>query len=329
MKRSILAESDGADHEQSEMAKRPRIAVVGSANVDLTTFSDRFPKPGETIFGEKFDLGFGGKGANQAVAARLCGSDVFMVARVGDDLFGPATIANFEKLGIDPTHVRIVRGVSSGVAPIFVESSGQNRIIVVKGANDSLKPADVDAAAEMLKSADCIVLQFEIPLQTVYYTIHFARKNGIRCILNPAPAQPIDMQSIADLDYFVPNESEAETITGLPVRNVDDAKRCAEKLLAGGIRRVLITLGANGSLLAGKDGMQHVPAYFMKSVDSTGAGDAFIGSFATFLGEGFAEREAVMRANLYAGLSTTGVGTQKSFYDRARFEAEWAAITKA
>jgi ribokinase len=173
------------------------------------------------------------------------------------------------------------------------------------------------------------VLQFEIPLQTVYYTIHFARKNGIRCILNPAPAQPIDMQSIAELDYFVPNESEAETITGLPVRNVDDAKRCAEKLLAGGIRRVLITLGANGSLLAGKDSMQHVPAYFMKSVDSTGAGDAFIGSFATFLGEGFAEREAVMRANLYAGLSTTGVGTQKSFYDRARFEAEWAAITKA
>src|ERR1017187_8736966 len=187
MKRSILAESDGADHEQSEMAKRPRIAVVGSANVDLTTFSDRFPKPGETIFGEKFDLGFGGKGANQAVAARLCGSDAFMVARVGDDLFGPATIANFEKLGIDPTHVRIVRGVSSGVAPIFVESSGQNRIIVVKGANDTLKPADVKAAAEMLKSADCIVLQFEIPLQTVYYTIHFARKNGIRCILNPAP----------------------------------------------------------------------------------------------------------------------------------------------
>jgi ribokinase len=200
---------------------------------------------------------------------------------------------------------------------------------VVKGANDLLKPADVDAAAEMLKSADCIVLQFEIPLQTVYYTIHFARKNGIRCILNPAPAQPIDMQSIADLDYFVPNESEAESITGLPVRNVDDAKRCAEKLLTGGIRRVLITLGANGSLLAGTEGMQHVPAYFMKSVDSTGAGDAFIGSFATFLGEGFAEREAVMRANLYAGLSTTGVGTQKSFYDRSRFEAEWAAITGA
>jgi ribokinase len=211
------------------------------------------------------------------------------------------------------------------VAPIFVDSSGQNRIIVVKGANDALKPADVDAASDTLKSADCIVLQFEIPLETVYYTIRFARKNGIRCILNPAPAQPIDLKAVAELDYFVPNESEAETISGLPVRNVDDAKRCAASLLAGGIRRVLITLGANGSLLAGKEGIEHVPAFSMKSVDSTGAGDAFIGSFATFLGEGMPELEAARRANLYAGLSTMGVGTQKSFYDRTRFEKEWAA----
>jgi ribokinase len=310
------------------MAKPPRIAVVGSANVDLTTFCDQFPKQGETIFGRKFNLGFGGKGANQAVAARLCGADVFMVARVGDDLFGPSSIKNFEKLGIDATHVRQVNGVSSGVAPIFVDSSGQNRIIVVKGANDTLKPADVDAAAETLKSADCIVLQFEIPLETVYYTIKFARNNGIRCILNPAPAQPIDLTAVAELDYFVPNESEAETISGAPVRNLDDAKRCASKLLANGIRRVIITLGANGSLLAGSEGMQHVPAFSVKSVDSTGAGDAFIGSFATFLGEGLEEQEAVRRANLYAGLSTTGEGTQKSFFDRARFDAEWTGRTR-
>src|SRR5271165_204923 len=179
------------------MTRRPRIAVVGSANIDLTTFADRFPKPGETIFGQRFDLGFGGKGANQAVAARLCGADVFMVARVGSDLFGPATIENFRKQGIDPTHVKVVEGMSSGVAPIFVEPSGQNRILVVKGANDALKPADVDAAAAMLQSVDCIVLQFEIPLETVYYTIKFARRNGIRCILNPAPAQVIDIAAVA------------------------------------------------------------------------------------------------------------------------------------
>jgi ribokinase len=307
------------------MSKRPRIAVVGSANVDMTTFADQFPRPGETIFGRNFDLGFGGKGANQAVAARLCGAEVFMVARVGDDLFGPATIANFEKLSIDAAHVRQVHGVSSGVAPIFVESSGQNRIIVVKGANDTLKPADVDEAATMLKSVDCIVLQFEIPLETVYYTIQFARKNGIRCILNPAPGQAIDLSALADLDYFVPNESEAETISGMPVRNLADAKQCAGQLVSKGIRRVILTLGANGSLLAGRDGIEHLPAFTVKCIDSTGAGDAFIGSFATFLGEGVPEREAAQRANLYAGLSTTAVGTQKSFHTRENFDREWQA----
>src|SRR2546430_14709265 len=259
------------------MAKRPGIAVVGSANIDLTTFTEKFPKAGETIFGQKFDLGLGGKGANQAVAARLCGADVFMVARFGSDLFGPATIENFKKLGIDATHVNQVQGVSSGVAPIFVEPNGQNRIFVVKGANDELKPKDVDSAADMLKSVDCIVLQFEIPLETVYYTVAFARKNGIRCILNPAPGQPIDVAAIKDLDYFVPNESEAETITGMPVKNLDDAKKCALKLVADGIRRVIITLGENGSLLATREGIEHLPAFSAKSVDSTGAGDAFIG----------------------------------------------------
>jgi ribokinase len=306
------------------MARPPRIAVVGSANIDLTTFTDQFPNPGETIFGQKFDLGFGGKGANQAIAARLCGADVFMVARVGSDLFGPATIENFRKHGIDTTHVKAVEGFSSGVAPIFVESNGQNRILVVKGANDALKAADVDAAAAMLKTADCIVLQFEIPLETVYYAVAFARKHGIRCIVNPAPGQPVELRALTDVDYFIPNESEAQSVTGIAVRNVEDAKRSAEKLVAGGMRRVIITLGANGSLLAGQGVSAHVAPFAVTSVDSSGAGDAFIGSFAVFLAEGVPEQEAVRRANLYAGLSTTGIGTQKSFYDRARFDDEWS-----
>lgn len=307
------------------MAKRPKIAVVGSANIDLTTLTNQFPKPGETIFGQKFDLGFGGKGANQAVAARLCGADVFMVARVGTDLFGPATIENFRKLGVDTTHVKQVEGLSSGVAPIFVEASGQNRILVVKGANDALEPADVEAAADTLKGVDCIVLQFEIPLPTVFYTVLFARKHKIRCILNPAPAQTVDLTALKDLDYFVPNESEAATITGKAVRNVEDARKCAEELLTHGIRRVIITLGINGSLLASPAGCEHVPAFAVNSVDTSGAGDAFIGSFAVFLAEGLTEEESVRRANLYAALSTTSVGTQKSFCDRARFNAEWQA----
>ena len=306
------------------MARRPRIAVVGSANIDLTTFTSQFPKPGETIFAEKFDLGFGGKGANQAVAARLCGADVFMIARVGNDLFGPATIENFRTQGIDVTHVKQVDGLSSGVAPIFVEPSGQNRILVIKGANDALTPKHVDAAAHLLQSVDCIVLQFEIPLETVYYTAAFARRHGVRCILNPAPAQPVDLAVLEGLDYFVPNEHEAEAIVEKPVKTLEDAKQCAQSLLGSGIRHVIVTLGANGSLLASNEGTVHVPAFSVNAVDSSGAGDAFIGSFAVFLAEGLSQQEAVRRANLYAALSTTGVGTQKSFYDRARFDREWA-----
>jgi ribokinase len=305
------------------MTRRSRIAVVGSANVDLTTFSDRFPKPGETIFGEHFDLGWGGKGANQAVAARLCGADVAMVARVGDDLFGPATIKNFEAQGIDASQVRIVPGASSGVAPIFVESNGQNRIIVVKGANDRLLPADVDAARAVLEAADCIVLQFEIPLETVFHTVRFARQRGIRCIVNPAPAQPFDLAALAGVDYFVPNESEAETISGMPVRSVDEAKACAAHLVGQGLARVIITLGEKGALVADSGGADLVPPYPVATRDSTGAGDAFVGSFAVFLGEGLPERDAIARANLYAALSTTGIGTQKSFVTRERFDQEW------
>lgn len=304
-----------------------RVVVVGSANVDLTTFTDQFPRPGETIFGRSFDLGFGGKGANQAVAARLCGAEVAMIARVGDDLFGPATIANFKKFGIDTSHVHITPGVSSGVAPIFVESSGQNRILVVKGANDLLTPADIDQAGGLLRRADCIVLQLEIPVETVYHTLRFARKHGIRTILNPAPAQPLDLQAASDADYVIPNETEAEALAGMPVRNLNEAQTCAQSLLDQGLRRVVLTLGPNGALCAGKDGLRHIPAFPVNPVDTSGAGDAFIGSFACFLAGGCEEKEALTRSNLYAALSTLAVGTQKSFVTRERFD-EGYAVTK-
>jgi len=306
------------------MARSPRIAVVGSANTDLTTFSDTFPRPGETIFGKSFDLGFGGKGANQAVAARLCGADVVMVAKVGNDLFGEATVKNFASFGIDTTHVRIVEGVSSGVAPIFVEPNGQNRIIVVKGANDTLGRADVDAAADSLQTVDIIILQFEIPLETVAYTVQFARKRNIRCIVNPAPALPVHLAELAAADYFIPNETEAEVITGLPVHSIEEAKKCAASLLQQGFRRVILTLGARGSLLASAEGAELISPFPVTPKDTTGAGDAFIGSFSVFLAEGLPEKEALLRANLYAALSTTGVGTQKSFPKRTEFEADWA-----
>jgi ribokinase len=305
------------------MPGSPRIAVVGSAVTDLTTFTDVFPRPGETLFGKGFDLGFGGKGANQAVAARLCGAQVMMVAKVGDDLFGQATIDNFASFGIDTTHVQIVDGAPTGVAPIFVEPNGQNRIIVVKGANDRLTPADVDAAAPDLERMDAIILQFEIPLETIYHTIRFARTHAIRCIVNPAPAVPANLAELAGADYFIPNETEAELLTGVPVRSAEGAAACAAVLLAKGFRRVIITLGERGSLLADAAGHTLVAPFPVTATDTTGAGDAFIGSLAVFLGEGVSERAALARANLYAALSTTQIGTQKSFPRRAEFEAEW------
>jgi ribokinase len=305
------------------MARSPRIAVVGSANIDLTTFGDAFPRPGETIFGKSFDLGFGGKGANQAVAARLCGADVLMVAKLGNDLFGEATVKNFASFGIDTTHVRIVDGVSTGVAPIFVDLCGQNRIIVVKGANDTLKPSDVDAAADALRSVDVIVLQFEIPLETVYYTVQFARKHKIRCIVNPAPALPANLAALTAAEYFVPNETEAELIAGLPARSVEEAKKCAAWLLEKGFRKVILTLGSRGSLLISVEGLELIPPFGVKPKDTTGAGDAFIGSFSVFLAEAMPEKESLSRASLYAALSTERVGTQKSFPKREEFEAEW------
>src|SRR5258708_25481849 len=239
------------------MPGSPRIAVVGSAVTDLTTFTDVFPRPGETLFGKGFDLGFGGKGANQAVAARLCGADGMIVAKGGDDLFGQATINNFASFGSDTTHVHIVEGAPTGVAPIFVEPNGQNRIIVVKGANDRLMPADVEAAAADLKRVDAIILQFEIPLETIYHTLRFARAHNIRCIVNPAPAVPANLAELAGADYFIPNETEAEQITGLPARSEAEAGTCAAALLGKGVRRGVITLGAPGSLLA--DATRHPP----------------------------------------------------------------------
>ena len=305
------------------MARTPRIAVVGSVNADLITFGEVFPRPGETVFGKTFRLAFGGKGANQAVAARLCGAEVMMVAKVGDDLFGDACIRNLSSFGIDTSYVRLLQGASTGVAPIFVESTGENRIIVIKGANDLLMPQDVDAAAHSLRAVDTIVLQFEIPLETVYHTVRFACSHGIGCIVNPAPALAVDLAQLASANFIIPNETEAELLTGQPVNTVEGAGACARTLLQHGFPHAVLTLGARGALLADPGGALHAPPLPVQAVDSTGAGDAFIGSLAVFLAEGLTPAEAVARANVYAALSTTRVGAQKSFPRRDEFEAEW------
>jgi ribokinase len=304
------------------MARQPHIVVVGSANIDLTTITDAFPRPGETIFGKAFHLGFGGKGANQAVAASLCGSRVSMIARVGDDLFGPAYVDNLNARGIDTSCVRMTPGVSTGVAPIFVDSSGQNRILVVKGANDRLTPSDIDDAADLLRAADAVVLQLEVPLETVYHTLRSARRLGVRSILNPAPGQPLDLAEVSNAEYVVPNETEAEALSGMPVGSIDEARTCSRSLRERGLRGVIVTLGANGALF----GDEHIAPHPVNAVDTTGAGDAFIGAFATFLAGGGREAEAIRKANVYAALSTMAIGTQSSFVTLERFEKVWRSL---
>jgi ribokinase len=182
----------------------------------------------------------------------------------------------------------------------------------------------VDAAGDLLRTADCIVLQLEIPPETVYHTLRFGRQHGIRTILNPAPGQPLDLTEVAHADYVIPNETEAEALGAMPVHNVPEAWTCAQTLVARGLRSVIVTLGENGALCADASGVRHVAAHAVTPVDTTGAGDAFIGSFATFLASGFAESEAIERANVYAALSTLAVGTQTSFATLERFEEEWA-----
>ncbi len=304
------------------MTKKPHIVVVGSANTDLQFMSDSILRGGETIFGTGFDMGFGGKGANQAVAASLCGARVAMIAAVGGDLLGTETIRNFRSLGVETSGVRAMPGAATGAALILVEPNGENRIIVVKGANDLLRPADVDAAASQLSAADMILLQFEIPLETVYHTIRLAKARHVRCMVNPAPALPADLTELAAADYLILNETEAEVISGRRVHSEADLDACVNELLARGFRRVVLTLGARGAILASSSSRVHVPSFPVSAVDTTGAGDAFIGSLATFLSEGMDENEAVSRANLYAALSATRVGTQKSFARRSEFEAE-------
>ena len=299
--------------------QHPRIIVIGSLNVDLTTVIDRMPRPGETIFAREFHLGFGGKGGNQAAAARLCGADVAMVARVGDDLFGAATIDSLSQLGIDTTYVVKTAGASSGIAPIFIDAAGQNSILVVKGANDLLLPADVEPAARVIGSADVLILQFEIPLATVYHALDVAQRYGVRAIVNPAPAGPADLSKLSKTDYLIPNESEAEGLTGTVIQNFETARASAMRLVEHGFKRLIITLGGNGALFASGPETYHIPAFRVDPVDTSGAGDAFIGSFAFCIASGMADREAIQRANIYAALSTTRSGTRRAFPTRT----EW------
>ncbi len=299
----------------------PRIGVVGSNMIDLVTYVDRMPARGETIEAPSFEIGHGGKGANQAVAAAKLGADVVMVTKVGDDMFADATIRNFQSFGIDTTHVQRVPGASSGVAPIFVERSGENSILIVKGANAELSPADVERAVDDLRTCDLILLQLEVPLETVYATIDFGKTHGVRTLLNPAPAnRHLALERIRDVTLFAPNETELATLTGLPAESEDEVAMAAQMLVSQGIEAVVVTLGARGALLVTASERRRIAPVSVDAIDTTGAGDAFTGSLARYYAGGATLDEALDVAARYAADSVTRRGTQKSYATRAEFE---------
>ncbi len=304
-----------------------KIAVIGSNMVDLITYIERLPVQGETLEAPDFALGCGGKGANQAVAAAKLGSEVLMVTKVGDDLFADNTLANFRRFGIDTRHVIRAPGRSSGVAPIFVQPDSHNSILIVKGANAALGPADIQAAEADLRDCALIVLQLEIALETVYAAIDCGQRLGIPVLLNPAPAvADLSAAHLARLDYFVPNETELALVSGLPVADRDSAFAAARVLAGRGIRHVVVTLGAAGALYVGEEGEFSLPGQRVAALDTTGAGDAFIGCFAHGRVQGLGLREAMQRAVAYSALSVTGRGTQTSYPEAAVFEDYLASL---
>jgi ribokinase len=302
------------------MHRAPRITVVGSNMIDLITNIERMPKKGETVEAPHFDMGFGGKGANQAVAAALLGAEVAMVTKVGDDMFGREVIRNLESFGIDSSFVNVQKDTSNGVAPIFVDPDGSNSILIVKGANTHVAREDVEKARTVIAHSDLALLQLEIPLDTVYYTIKLCEQIGVPVLLNPAPGCMLDFTSIQKVLFFVPNETELEIITGMPVSTPDEISAAAAWLLEKEVKRIIVTLGDKGSLLVSGEGEELVPAVRVQPKDTTGAGDAFIGSFAYYYLITGDTRTAMERANLYAAFSTLRTGTQKSFYRRDEFE---------
>jgi ribokinase len=305
----------------------PRIGVVGSSNVDLVTYVDRMPVWGETIAAPRFEMSHGGKGANQAVAAAKLGASVVMVSKVGDDMLGDGVLRNFEAANVSTNHVDRMAGQSTGTATILVDRSGDNCILIVKGANGDLTPADVERAGEDLKTCDLILTQLEVPLETVYAALAFGKRHGVKTVLNPAPAvHDLDMERARNASFLMPNETELAILTGLPVESEAEVAAAAQTLVQRGLEAVIVTLGARGALLATGEAARRIAPVKVEAIDTTGAGDAFIGSFARYLAAGLALDAALEKATRYAALSVTRRGAQKSFAAKAAFEAFCAKL---
>ncbi|MBC3933032.1 ribokinase [Undibacterium curvum] len=304
---------------------KPQICVVGSVNMDLVFRTPRMPAVGETLHGHEFRQIPGGKGANQAVAAARQGADVRFIGAVGDDGFGDFSQQSLSADGISLTHLSRIPGVATGVAGILVEDNGSNSIVLAAGANASLTPAHIDTAAADIRSAQILLCQLETPLNTVTQAIATARAAGVKVILNPAPAQDLSPELLAQVDYLILNETEAGQLSRIAVTDNASAQAASEKLLSMGVGQVLLTMGGHGAQITQAGLSQFIPAIRVDVVDTTAAGDTFVGAFAVGIANGLSLLEASQEAQYTAALTVTKLGAQTSIPQRAEVLAFMAA----
>ncbi len=299
-----------------------KVVVLGSANMDMVAFAPKLPAPGETVLGTRFAMACGGKGANQAVACARLGADTWFLGRVGTDTFGDLLLQSFGEATVHTDFVQRDPETSSGVALIFVDEMGQNEIVVAPGANGRVSREDIDTASPVWEGAKALLVQLEIPLGTVGYALGEAARRGLLIVLNPAPApsQPLPEDWFGLVDVWVPNEREIEGLTGIVVSDLTSAERAAKALLDKGAKTVVLTLGAQGALLATTEFIRHYLAFPVQAVDATAAGDAFAAALTVRLAEGAPLEEAILFANAAGALACTKVGAQPSMPTRAEVE---------
>lgn len=310
--------------------RRPKVVVVGSINMDLVLTCEHLPRPGETLAASRCVEISGGKGANQAVAAARMGSDVELVGRVGNDVFGPQLLKRLQESQVGIEQVKICDDCGSGLAVVMVEASGQNSIVIVPGANGQLSPADIRLASSRIQAADLLIVQLEVPLDTIAEALLVAKESKVKVVLNPAPACRTLPTAFYQVDIMCPNQTEAELLTGVVVDGYQSAQRAATELMSRGVSQVVITLGKDGACVGERteSGIRftHIASIPVEAVDTTAAGDAFIGALATYVSEYQELRDASRNACIAGALATTKLGAQPSLPWRAEVEAKLRAV---
>lgn len=298
-----------------------KIVVIGSSNTDLVIKTDRIPEPGETVLGGVFMMAAGGKGANQAVTAARLGGDTTFVARVGNDMFGAQSLENYTKDNLKTEFVSIDESKPSGTALIIVDKKGENCIVVASGANGGLSKADIDAAREQIAVAKYVLIQLEIPMETVEYAVSLAHSMGVNVILNPAPAAKLSNELMSKLFMITPNRTESQLLTGVAVNGWEDAEHAADIMLGMGLENVVITMGSMGSLVKNSSICERILARKVEAVDTTAAGDVFNGALCVALAEGKDLVSSLKFATLASSISVAGMGAQSSIPTRNQVDA--------